>query len=368
MSSYPDVSWYASLKIRTILAGLLVEQNRIYIFDKFQLDVDAQLLWNETSRISLTPKLYQLLLYFLQHPGQVISRDEIFKTVWEGRIVDDSALRLAINSLRIILHDDSKSPRYISTVYKRGYRFLANVMVKRNYLISKSIETNPLYYKYHAQTVLDRYDDTHDLAVLLDAFEHASNGKRRVVFLYGDQGVGKTALLDKFLAKVSHPTLGILRTRCVDLIGVGEPFLPLLEALERRCREPSGRKLIEYLNHFAPTWLYQLFNISDHEVFSMLEPKLPHLNTDRMLREGANFFEELSTSSPLILIVDNTHWSDIFTLDLLNFLMFRSSAAKLLIIISYRACFDSLVSRRIEDMQRELFIRGICNRLNIQKS
>ncbi|MDD2660602.1 MAG: winged helix-turn-helix domain-containing protein [Methylococcales bacterium] len=64
--------------------------------------------------------MYRLLLYFLLHSGRLISHEELFETVWDGRIVDDSALRLAVNSLRKTLHDQSKSPHYISTVCKRG--------------------------------------------------------------------------------------------------------------------------------------------------------------------------------------------------------------------------------------------------------
>jgi hypothetical protein len=99
----------------------------------------------------------------------------------------------------------------------------------------------------------------------------------------------------------------------------------------------------------------------------MLKPKVSHINTGRMLREGADFFETLSQNSTLILILDNSHWCDGFTLDLLNFLMFRCSAAKLLIIVSYRPCEDGQGVRRIAEMRAELFNRGLCQELSMQK-
>jgi hypothetical protein len=84
-----------------------------------------------------------------------------------------------------------------------------------------------------------------------------------------------------------------------------------------------------------------------------------------MLREGADFFESVSNNSTFILILDNAHWSDEFTLDLVNFLAFRCSAAKLLIIISYRVCEDGPGARRIEQMREELLHRGLCHELSM---
>ena len=344
-----------------------MEQNNTYAFGPFRLDTATQLLCNEESCVNLTPKVYRLLLYFLLHSGRLISHEELFDTVWDGRIVDDSALRLAVNSLRNVLHDESKSPNYISTVCKRGYRFLAEVTVKERYRIAEASETSLLHYRPQAQTSPARLEYTQELAELQEAFQQASNGERRLVFLHGEQSIGKTALLDTFLAKVQHPELAVLRARCVQMGSVAEPFLPLLEALERRCREPNGRLIIERLNHLAPTWLYQMLNVLNPDEIAMLQPKVSHINTGRMLREGADFFERLSKNSTFILILDNAQWSDEFTLDLLNFLMFRCSAAKLLIIVSYRSCEDGLGARRIAEMRAELLCRGLCQELSMQK-
>lgn len=344
-----------------------MKQNNTYTFGPFRLDTATQLLWNDETNVRLTPKVYRLLLYFLVHSGRLISHEELFDTVWEGRIVDDSALRLAINSLRNVLGDERKSPYYISTVSKRGYCFLAEVTVKEHFVIAEANEANPLQYQPQIYIFPARFEYLKELTELQEVFQLTSNGERRLVFLNGEQGIGKTALLDRFLAKVQYPGLAVLHARCVQMRGVAEPFLPLLEALELRCRESFGSSLIEWLNHLAPTWLYQMLNLLEPEEIVMLQPKVTHINTGRMLREGADFFEALSNNSTLVLILDNAHWSDEFTLDLLYFLMFRYSSAKLLIIISYRSCEEGPVSRRIAEMRAELFTRGLCQELTIQK-
>ena len=344
-----------------------MEQNKTYTFGTFRLDTAIQLLWCEEKNVTLTPKVYRLLLYFLCHTGRLISHEELFDAVWDGRIVDDSALRLTVNSLRNALHDDSKSPRYISTVSRRGYHFLATVTVSACYLIAEMSETNPLSYRPKVRKFSDCIGYTNELADLQAAFQKASNGERQLVFLNGEQGIGKTALLDTFLANVNHPQLAVLRARCVKMQGVTEPFLPLLEALERHCRESYGKRVIDRLNQLAPTWLYQLLTVLNPDEIAVLLTKVAHINTGRMVREGVHFFETLSNNTPLILILDNAHWSDDFTLDLFGFLMFRCSAANLLIIVSYRSCENEPAVQRIEQIQAELLTRGLCQELRMQK-
>ena len=106
--------------------------------------------------------MYWLLLYFLHHSGRLISHEELFDSVWDGRVVEDPALRLAINSLRNILRDESKLPRYISTVRKRGYRFLADVSVNERNRITDASETSLLHYRPQAAAFPAKFEHTQD--------------------------------------------------------------------------------------------------------------------------------------------------------------------------------------------------------------
>jgi len=338
-----------------------MEQNVTYAFGPFRLETRTQLLYYEGENIRLQPKVYRLLLYFLQHPGRLISRKELFEGVWRGMIVEDASLRQAVNALRKALLDDSKTPSYILTVCKRGYRFLPEVANV------STVQTKSLPDQSKTE-----YSDTgwqYDAALeqLLEAFEQAAVGNRRLVFLNGDRGIGKTALLERFLAKISRSELTMLRARCVQLGGAAEPFLPLLEALERRCQEPSGKRMIESLHRVAPTWLYQMLNMLEPEEIAALQPKVSQLSTGRMLREGADFFEKLGSDQPLILILDNSHWSDEFTLDLLNFLVSRCSPTRLLMILSFRSSENCAGTRRLEEMREELRHRGLCQELSLHR-
>jgi len=345
----------------------MMQQTISYVFGEFRLDTAAELLWQENIPITLAPKIYRLLIYFLQNPERLISHEELFSTVWEGRFVDDSAIRLAVNTLRKALQDNPKLPDYILTVHKKGYRFTAKLSINVPLATVKAELSNPLHYRDQTQGLPVYPEHSQHLAELVQALLQSSNGERRLVFLQGEQQVGKTSLLNSFLVSVHHPELSVLRARCVQMNGKPEPFMPLLEAFERHCREAHGKLLIEHLHELAPTWLHQMSNVLSPDELAMLHLKCTQNNTNRMLREGAELIERLSNQTTFVLILDNAHWSDQDSLDLLNFLMFRCSATKLLIIISYRPCDKGAGVQRIAKMQTELVARGFAQELVMQR-
>lgn len=200
-----------------------MESPTTYTFGSFRLDMSTQLLCSDGASARLTSKVYRLLVYFLTHAGHLISHEELFENVWEGRVVEDSALRLAVNTLRKALHDESKSPQYISTVNRRGYRFLAEVRVDTPYPVREVAERRLLSYQAQAQSPIN-IGFTQELADLHSAFLQAANGERRLVFLYGEQGAGKTRLLDCFLDNLQYSKLALLHTHCVKMSRVAEPF------------------------------------------------------------------------------------------------------------------------------------------------
>jgi len=341
-------------------------QHITYVFGAFCLDTATELLWQEKTSITIAPKVYCLLVYFLQNPERLISHEELFSSVWEGRFVDDSAIRLAVNNLRKALQDHSKFPEYILTVHKKGYRFTAKVSIHTPLASVSGDLSNPLHYRAQALDLPVYHEHSQHLTELVEALQLSTNGERRLVFLQGKQQVGKTSLLNAFLSTVHHPKLSILRARCVPTHGIVEPYMPLLEAFERHCRAAHGKLLIEQLSALAPSWLHQMSTVLNPDELAMLHLKGAQSNAIHMLREGAELIETLSQHTSFILILDNAHWSDHDTLDLLSFLMFRCCPTKLLIIISYRACDKGDGVQRIAKMQAELVARGFGQELVMQ--
>ncbi|MBK8814539.1 MAG: winged helix-turn-helix domain-containing protein [Methylococcaceae bacterium] len=336
----------------------------IYVFGQFRLNTDTQLLSCVDSSIRLQPKIYRLLLFFLRNPGRLISKADLLNEVWQGRIVEDTSVRLAINSLRKALHDEIRAPRYILTSTKNGYQFLAEVKIvtEKNDAYLDSV----LRFHETPQRQLPYPQSSRQIALteLVDAFRSVHGGQRKLVFLKGKQGRGKTRLIEEFLHEIAACDFDVLRSRCVFLGKAAEPFMPILEALERRCLKSGGDWLIERLFRVAPTWLYPLLGTLSEETLKSLCPKILHMTTGRMLREGADLFESLAENKPFIVIVDNSQWCDEFTLDLLNLLAFRCSPAKLLVVIGYRPDITSATAF-INVMRQELEPRNLCFSLTL---
>src|SRR5579863_2146266 len=94
-------------------------------FGSFRLDTSDQCLWREDVRIALTPKVFAVLRYLVDHPGRLVTQEELLEAIWPDTYVQPEILRKYILELRKVLGDDPKSPRFIETLPKRGYRFVA---------------------------------------------------------------------------------------------------------------------------------------------------------------------------------------------------------------------------------------------------
>lgn len=97
-------------------------------FGNFRVDARKRVLRRmDGEQIPLTPKLFDTLQYLVEHAGAVLEKDELMSAIWPGIIVEENNLSQAISSLRRVLGDDGEEHRYIVTVPRRGYRFVADV-------------------------------------------------------------------------------------------------------------------------------------------------------------------------------------------------------------------------------------------------
>ena len=104
-------------------------QSRILKFGVFEADLEAGELRKSGMRQKLAAQHFQVLQLLLEHPQEIVSRDELRRHIWpQDTFVDyDLALRKAITRLREVLGDSAESPRFIETIPRRGYRFIATL-------------------------------------------------------------------------------------------------------------------------------------------------------------------------------------------------------------------------------------------------
>jgi DNA-binding winged helix-turn-helix (wHTH) protein len=94
----------------------------------FRLDVrTGELLRDNGERVSLTRQQWELLIYFLENPQTLLTKDDLQLNVWKRAVVNDEAVSQAVRALRRALEDDKSEPRFIATIHGRGYQFIANV-------------------------------------------------------------------------------------------------------------------------------------------------------------------------------------------------------------------------------------------------
>src|ERR1700682_4297377 len=101
-------------------------------FPPFRLDTVNQCLWRlrgteDAERISLTPKAFSLLGYLVEHPGRLVTQDELLNALWPDTFVQPEVLKSHIFDIRKALGDRPKNPQFIETLPRQGYQFIAAV-------------------------------------------------------------------------------------------------------------------------------------------------------------------------------------------------------------------------------------------------
>ena len=100
-------------------------------FGPFRLDSANQCLWREQVRVALAPKAFDVLRYLVEHAGRLVTQQEMLEALWPDTYVQPEVLRKYILELRRALGDRPRSPSFIETIPKRGFRFVAPVTVAR---------------------------------------------------------------------------------------------------------------------------------------------------------------------------------------------------------------------------------------------
>jgi DNA-binding winged helix-turn-helix (wHTH) protein len=100
-----------------------------YAFDDYTLAPEHYELRQAGRLVRLEPRVFDLLVYLVQHPGRTVTKEELLEQLWPNQCVTDDSLTTAVARVRRALHDTGQAQRYIQTVRRRGYRFIASIEV-----------------------------------------------------------------------------------------------------------------------------------------------------------------------------------------------------------------------------------------------
>src|SRR5215813_1058696 len=104
-----------------------VNPSRQLRFPPFRLDPDNACLWRGTKAVRLTPKAFAVLQCLVERRGQLVTKNILLESVWPETVVGDAVLKVCVREIRRALGDRVGAPRFVATVHRRGYRFIAGV-------------------------------------------------------------------------------------------------------------------------------------------------------------------------------------------------------------------------------------------------
>ncbi len=331
-------------------------------FEPFVLDLESERLLRGRDPIELRPKTWQLMRFLAENPGRLLTKDELLDEVWTDVAVTPASLNQAIRELRQALGDDAREPRYIQTVHRRGFRFIAELEgmdrndaagTQRGFATGRS---RPEMVGREAE--LER---------LHELLARATAGERQLVFVTGEEGIGKTTVLRAFLAELRtgrHPAVFAGGGQCVELLGAHEAYLPILDALDRLTRDTPGSALSHVLQRYAPTWVAQLPWL---EAPAATERTLALAGSPtRMLREFCVAIEALASERPVVVWLEDLHWCDAATVDLLSTLAQRTEMARMLVIATYRPVEVAIRDHPIGRLKRKLVMQKTAHELALE--
>ena len=205
-----------------------------------------------------------------------------------------------------------------------------------------------------ARTVVGRESELRDL---WRAYAEAEAGRGSAIFISGEPGIGKTTLLESFVDSVARRKgVSLLHGRCSQRLSSSDAYLPVLDALARCLNGPCGSSAAQTLQSHAPAW--DALTTSSTDALSRLSTDGGHLSQGRLKREFRAFLGTLADRQPIVLFIDDLHWSDESTIDLLSYLGQDLSELRLLILGGYRPTDSAVGNQPFEQFRRDLATRG----------
>ena len=329
-------------------------------FLHFRLDEINQCLWRrcdsgDDERVLLTPKAFGVLRYLVQHAGRLVRQGELLDALWPQSYVQPEVLKHHVLEVRKALGDDPRNPRFIETLPRRGYRFIAPVSPGAATDLASETESAPPRLVGRSAA----------LAALRDYLAQACRGQRQFVSVTGEPGIGKTALVDEFRRRAAAQVLAlrVASGQCVEGFGSQEGYYPMLEALGQLCRGPGGESIVDTLAWQAPTWLVQFPALLKREHRETLQRELLGATRQRMLREIGDALETITATGPLLLVFEDLQWVDHSTVDLLSALARKRAPARLMLVVTNRSDEMMPSDHPLRALKRDLLVRGLCHEI-----
>src|SRR5262249_16115927 len=194
----------------------------------------------------------------------------------------------------------------------------------------------------------------------------AAAGRGLVLCVTGEPGLGKTTLVESFLEELAAGgrSLGLARGQCSERLAGAEAYLPFLEALDSLLRGEGGASATQARKLVAPPWYVEVAPLAaDDPYLARVLAEAKEASQERRKRELGVFLHEVSRHRPLVLFLDDVHWADPSSVDLLAYLGSKCAGWRLLLLLAYRPTDLLRTQHPFGAVKLELQGRGLCREI-----
>ncbi|MCA1583411.1 MAG: protein kinase [Acidobacteria bacterium] len=193
-------------------------------------------------------------------------------------------------------------------------------------------------------------------------FDRVAAGQGAMVAVTGEPGMGKSTLVEQTLAELGRGPHrpSIARGRCSERLAGTEAFVPIFDALDQLLHTHTLGGFNETMRRLAPTWYVQVAPLAAESTSTaQMREETSSASLERMKRELATFFQEVSRIRPLVLFFEDIHWADLSSTDVFNFLADRFDQIRVLVIVTYRPSDMAAGKHAFLRVQQSLVARNL---------
>ncbi|MDB5445507.1 MAG: Adenylate cyclase Guanylate cyclase, partial [Phenylobacterium sp.] len=301
---------------------------RAVAFGPFRLLLAERRLERDGKTVRIGGRALDILIALAAQPGRVVSKAQLSEAAWPGMVVEEANLRFHIGVLRKALDPGASSESFITTVAGRGYRLRAPVTRQP---VGSTTRARPADDDA-SRALVGREAQEAELGRLLNL---AAAGEAQFAFVTGEAGIGKTALMARFMHDAAAVGARVVTGCCLPGSAETDPYYPILDILMRLAGADGPEDFAAVASRVAPTWAVQLPAIAEEASAGGWQDVLGATH-HRMARELCALLEILAKEQLRVLVLEDIQWADLATLDLLRAIAHRRLKARLLVVATLR--------------------------------
>jgi DNA-binding winged helix-turn-helix (wHTH) protein len=299
-----------------------------YRFGQFELDAARYELTHAGTVLAVRPKVFELLRYLIERPDRLVTHRELLADLWSGQHVAETAVPWTVRQARKVLRQKNGERGPIETVHARGYRWRGAIETLDDSRVAQPAPTS-VDTPFVGRWTL--------LPALREVIAKARSGRGGLLLVTGDAGIGKTRCMEELAHAAQGNGYTVWRGRCLPE-AMAPVYSPFCQALRGAQVEPRLQSQLTAL----------LQRLDAAQPAQPLDERSAVRSRLVLFEAVSRFLSEQVRSHPLLLTLDDLHWADSGTLELLSYLAAELRHSRVVILAASRTPLTAASSRGAE--------------------